>query len=242
MTFGPFLTARCWTNIQDRETGQATIGQFSLMLSAWQDRDTEWLANASSVVHVHYDTDYSHLRWNVTAAPLAVPGTVRLSLAPIDATSAALVKDTQYAWWFRYRFAGYGSGTRLNFVEDPSIELRLPPPHFDLSLSEPGIYYVGIFASFSTGGIVSHRAPLPQSDGTYHPFAVIIPYGARQHSPPLDLCNKHGHFLCALRRERHYRGATEALSRWILDAASYSWRSASCTDARQCQESFHHHF
>eukprot|EP01047_Picozoa_sp_COSAG01_P078467 COSAG01_NODE_14509_length_1445_cov_1.626300_1_plen_351_part_10 len=146
------------------------------MLSAWRDRDTEWLANASSVLHVHYNTCYTHLRWNVTAGPLAVPGTVRISLAPVDAVSAALAHDTQYVWWFRYRFTGYDSGMRPNFVEDPSIELRLLPPHFDLSLSEPGIYYVGIFASFSTGGLVSHRAPLPQSDGRFHPFALIIPY------------------------------------------------------------------
>ena len=169
--------------VQDREAGQPATGRFSLVLSAWRDRDTELLANASSVAHVHYDTGYTHLRWNVTAAPLAVPGTVRVSVTPVDATSAALATDTHYVWWFRYRFVGYDSAMRPTFVEDPSIELRLPPPHMDLSLSEPGIYYVGTFGSFSTGGFVSHRAPIPQSDG-FQPYALVIPYGAHQQRPP----------------------------------------------------------
>eukprot|EP01045_Picozoa_sp_COSAG04_P005318 COSAG04_NODE_245_length_18929_cov_6.708391_4_plen_3740_part_00 len=166
------------------------------MLSAWRDRDTELLANASSVAHVHYDTGYTHLRWNVTAAPLAVPGTVRVSVTPVDATSAALARDTHHVWWFRYRFAGYGSGMRPTFVEDPSIELRLPPPNMDLSLSEPGIYYVGIFGSFSTGGFVSHRAPIPQSDG-FQPHALVIPYGAHHQRPPSRLQHWLTSILCA---------------------------------------------
>ena len=48
--------------------------------------------------------------------------------------------------------------------------MELQPPTFDLSLSLPGIYFVGIFGSFSKGvsaghphgadGFVSQRAPL----------------------------------------------------------------------------------
>ena len=132
---------------------------------------------------MHYDTSYTLLRWNISAAPLAVPGTARVSVVPYDAASATLAKNTRYVWWFRYRFAGYDSRMRPNFIEDPSIELRLLPPHMDLSVSEPGIYFVGIFGSFSgspegsCSGFVSHPAPMTKDAG-FQPFALIIPYGA----------------------------------------------------------------
>ena len=43
------------------------------------------------------------------------------------------------------------------FAEEHTIDMRLPAPNLDLSLSLPGIYFVGIFGSFGTGVSTNHN-------------------------------------------------------------------------------------
>ena len=65
-------------------------------------------------------------------------------------------------WWFKWKLSGYGPDKLPIFIEDPAVDLRVAPPFLNLSLSQPGTYYIGAFGSFSTGGFVSRRVPWVQ--------------------------------------------------------------------------------
>jgi hypothetical protein len=182
---------------QHHGAGRAGCGDFRLSLSAWKGRNGTWLANATSSPAIHYNLSYTALRWNVSATARAVPGAVRLLLTPADDASVALAADTRYAWWFRYKYTATSSAGIAQFAEDTTIEMSLEPPIFDLSLSVPDVYFVGIFGTFSKGiskgqphgasGFVSQRAPLVALSATetaFQPLALVIPY-ANGTTPPL---------------------------------------------------------
>lgn len=70
--------------------GVVDIGQYCVSLSAWKGRNGTLLGNASDPAVIHYDKSYTALRWNISAAPHAAPGAVRLTLTPADDASTAL--------------------------------------------------------------------------------------------------------------------------------------------------------
>jgi hypothetical protein len=109
------------------------------------------LGRAPRTQTIHYDKTYTELQWNLTAAPRSLPGTVRVTLAPADTASEKLAPETADCWWFGYKYTGVSKGGVAMFAEEHTIDMRLPAPTLDLSLSLPGLYFVGIFGSFGTG-------------------------------------------------------------------------------------------
>ena len=150
------------------------------------------LGRASATETIHYDKSYTRMQWTMAATPRALPGTVRMTLTPANSASKKLAAETDNVWWFGYKYTGVTAGGIATFAEDPTIDMRAPAPNLDLSLSLPGIYFVGIFGSFATGvckgapeggdGFVSQRAPIATlnaagTETAFQPFAVIIPFG-----------------------------------------------------------------
>jgi hypothetical protein len=130
----------------------AAVGSLTVSLSAWKGRNVTLLGNKAPVTHtIHYDKTYTQLQWNLTAAPRGLPGTVRLTLSPADSASKKLAAETGSCWWFGYKYTGVTKGGIAMFAEEHTIDMRLPAPNLDMSLSLPGIYFVGIFGSFGTG-------------------------------------------------------------------------------------------
>ena len=190
------MEVRWWSEYQDRTRASPDVGTFALALSAWDGRGegARLLANATSMPAIHYDKTYTTLRWNLTVTPRRVPGAVTLGLVPADARSAALAPQTLLVWWFRYAYDGVGPDGAAKFVEAPgSINVKLAVPEYNLSVSLPGVYYMGIFGTFSSGdsvnqsavaaalprvGFVSQRAPLVPHARTrvFQPTALIVPF------------------------------------------------------------------
>ena len=129
----------------------APLGSFTVALSAWKGRNVTLLGRAPRTQTIHYDKTYTELQWNLTAAPRSLPGTVRVTLAPADTASEKLAPETADCWWFGYKYTGVSKGGVAMFAEEHTIDMRLPAPTLDLSLSLPGLYFVGIFGSFGTG-------------------------------------------------------------------------------------------
>ena len=201
------------------------VDSFTVTLSAWSGRSStggKWLANTSKPATIHYDKSYTALRWNLSASARAVPGSVRLTLTPANSFSASLElrAQTRYAWWFQYKYTGTSSNGAADFVEGSSGNpisrdalsfVERQPPNWDLSFSVPGVWFLGIFSTFSKGGpasphqsflgdgFPSQRAPLAKGDdGTelFQPFAIVIPF-ANGTAPPLPKDFWGGHIRLA---------------------------------------------
>jgi hypothetical protein len=142
-----------WSEYADRNKEVLDRGSFSVALSAWHGRNGTRLATASKNAVVFFDKSYTALLWNLTAVQRGTPGAVRLVLTPANNMSKALAPKTASVWWFRYKYTTTSAASGIaEFAEDKSIDMRLEPPTFDLSLSLGGrIYFVGIFGSFSGG-------------------------------------------------------------------------------------------
>lgn len=164
-------------------------GSFTVALSAWTGRNGTKLATAVRTPAIHFDKTYTAMLWNISAAERGTPGAIALALTPANAASESLAPATRYAWWFRYTYTGLAKDGTAQFAESPTIEKSLEPPTFELGVSVPGVYYIGIFGSFSTGvskgqpdgadGFVSQRAPLVEVPGgaaVFQPVALVIPF------------------------------------------------------------------
>jgi hypothetical protein len=150
----------------------AAVGSFTVSLSAWKGRNVTLLGKAPATETIHYDKTYTQLQWNLTVVPRGLPGTVRLTLSPVGTASKKLAAETDSCWWFGYKYTGINKAGIAMFAEEHTIDMRLPAPNLDLSLSLPGIYYVGIFGSFGTG-VSTTPAVERLATGQYAPMLVI---------------------------------------------------------------------
>jgi hypothetical protein len=155
-------TIAWWSEYADRNKQGSARGSFTVALSAWHGRNGTRLATSPETAVMYFDKSYTALLWNMTAVERGTPGAIRLMLTPGDNASKALAPKTANVWWFRYKYTSTSSASGIaEFQEDTTIDMRLEPPIFDLSLSLGGtIYFVGIFGSFSDGISGGHPGEL----------------------------------------------------------------------------------
>eukprot|EP01050_Picozoa_sp_SAG11_P005253 SAG11_NODE_362_length_10182_cov_9.886641_10_plen_813_part_00 len=191
----PF-TAAC-----EFESGcRASQHKYSYTVQAWSDRNdlgdpsstATLLASSAPLDFIFDDAGFAHgLRFTNFTATEHQPGHVTISCLP---TNATLYNMASQIAWFGFRVVAERSSALPMFRIDEDLldavySTRLvSPPRVSISLSLPGVYFVGMYGAFNgdMGGAdrpklgVRTYSQFPTAAdnvaGSFQPFAIVVPW------------------------------------------------------------------